>query len=122
LLPVRVHGPADRRPLPGRQPDQLGHLGGQLVEHLYLPAPASESESDYYYRKGVNRYALIAFVPAAVLSLTLAVVPAFSTVAPFGWFIGCGVAAAVYFPVARGRLPLAANENPREALAPPTGR
>ncbi|MGH3585687.1 MAG: NCS1 family nucleobase:cation symporter-1 [Pseudonocardia sp.] len=77
------------------------------IEHLYLPTP----ESDYYYRKGVNPYAVIAFAPAAVLSLTLAVVPAFSAVAPFGWFVGTAVAAAVYFPVARGRLPLPSVED-----------
>ena len=86
------------------------------IEHLYLPTP----ESDYYHRNGVNPYALIAFVPAAVLSLTLAVVPAFSAIAPFGWFIGAAAAAVVYFPIARGRLPLPPEARTDEPAGPAT--
>ena len=70
------------------------------VDHLYLPTP----ESDYYYTGGVNRRALAAFIPAAVVALTLALAPTFGRVAPFGWFIGAGVAALCYYPLARGRV------------------
>lgn len=70
------------------------------LAHLYLPTPAS----DYYYWRGINRRALAAFIPAAIVSLTCALVPALSMVAPFGWFIGAGIAAACYYPLARGRV------------------
>ncbi|WP_433171159.1 NCS1 family nucleobase:cation symporter-1 [Actinoallomurus sp. CA-150999] len=69
------------------------------LAHLYLPTP----ESSYYYTRGLNRRALAAFVPAAAVALTFALVPAFSKLAPFGWFTGAALAAACYYPLARGR-------------------
>jgi NCS1 family nucleobase:cation symporter-1 len=71
------------------------------LAHMYLGTP----ESDYYYTKGINPLAVVAFVPAAAVSLTFALVPVFNRVAPFGWFIGCAVAAAIYYPIARRRIP-----------------
>jgi NCS1 family nucleobase:cation symporter-1 len=67
---------------------------------LYDPSPSSA----YYYSGGVNRLAVAALVPSAAISLTLALVPAFGKVAPFGWFIGAGLGALAYFAVARGRI------------------
>ena len=46
----------------------------------------------------------MAFVPAVAVSLTFALVPAFSRVAPFGWFIGCAMAAVIYYPLAKSRI------------------
>jgi cytosine/uracil/thiamine/allantoin permease len=42
-------------------------------------------------------------VPSAVIALVLALVPVFSKVAPFGWFIGAALGATAYFIVTRGR-------------------
>jgi nucleobase:cation symporter-1, NCS1 family len=52
----------------------------------------------------VNPLAIAAFVPSAVVSLTLALFPTFSLVAPFGWFIGAALSALLYFVIARGRV------------------
>ncbi len=70
------------------------------MRHLYLPT----SESIYYYRGGVNPRAAVAFVPAAIVSLTLALIPAFSRIAPFGWFIGAALGALFYLFIAKGRI------------------
>jgi NCS1 family nucleobase:cation symporter-1 len=67
---------------------------------LYDPSPRAL----YFYRNGVNPLAIAAFVPSAVVSLTLALVPTFSLVAPFGWFIGAALSAVLYFVIARGRV------------------
>ena len=32
--------------------------------------------------------------------------PAFSLIAPFGWFIGAALGAIAYYAIARGRLPI----------------
>jgi nucleobase:cation symporter-1, NCS1 family len=69
---------------------------------LYDPSPRSL----YYYRNGVNPLAIAAFIPSAVIALTLALVPAFGVVAPFGWFIGAAISAVLYFVIARGRVAL----------------
>jgi NCS1 family nucleobase:cation symporter-1 len=78
------------------------------IPDLYDPSP----DGLYYYRNGVNRLAAIAFVPASVIALTLALVPTFSRIAPFGWFIGAALGAVAYFVVARGRLPIMPGDRP----------
>ena len=70
------------------------------VPDLYDPSP----KSIYYYRNGLNPLAVASLVPSAIISLTLALVPVFSRVAPFGWFIGAGLGAVLYFVLARGKL------------------
>jgi NCS1 family nucleobase:cation symporter-1 len=50
------------------------------IPDLYDPT----GRSLYYYRNGVNMLAVKAFVPTSVIALTLALVPAFSLIAPFG--------------------------------------
>jgi NCS1 family nucleobase:cation symporter-1 len=72
------------------------------ISDLYDPTDTSL----YYYRGGVNPLAVAAFVPSAAVSLTLALTPAFSRIAPFGWFIGAALGALVYFGIARGKLPI----------------
>ena len=66
------------------------------VPELYTASP----EGAYYYKNGVNPRAIIAMVPAAVLALLIAFVPALAAAAPFAWFFAAGIAAAVYFFIA----------------------
>lgn len=79
----------------------LFRKGRFSVPDLYDPTPRSA----YYYRNGVNPQAVIAFVPSAVIALTLALVPVFKDVAPFGWFIGAALGALAYSFVTRGQAP-----------------
>ena len=70
------------------------------IPDLYDPT----EKSIYYYRSGVNPLAIQAFVPAAVIALTLALVPTFERISPFGWFIGAALGAAAYYVIAKGKL------------------
>jgi NCS1 family nucleobase:cation symporter-1 len=70
------------------------------IEDLYLPTP----ESDYYFRRGVNPRAIVAFVPASIVSLILADVPYFHRITPFSWFIGAALAGLIYYSIARGHV------------------
>jgi NCS1 family nucleobase:cation symporter-1 len=72
------------------------------LKDLYDPTTTSL----YYYENGVNRLAVYAFIPSAAVSLTCALVKTFDRVAPFGWFIGAGLSALLYFFIARGKLPI----------------
>ena len=67
------------------------------IEHLYI----ADSRSQYFYTRGVNPRAVAAFVPAAVLAVLVAVVPALSSAAPFAWFVGAGAAAGLYYILTR---------------------
>ena len=69
---------------------------------LYIP----NSKSIYFYKKGINGLAVKAFVPAAIVALAVALTPAFSVLAPFGWFIGAPIAAVIYYFLAKGRVRL----------------
>ncbi|TWP33232.1 NCS1 family nucleobase:cation symporter-1 [Leekyejoonella antrihumi] len=62
---------------------------------------STDTGGRYYYRHGVNYDAVYSFVPAAVISIILAVVPAFSLVAPFSWYAGVLIAAALYYGLSR---------------------
>jgi nucleobase:cation symporter-1, NCS1 family len=55
------------------------------------------STSPYWYQRGVNARAVISFIISAAISATLALVPLFATIAPFSWFIGALLGAAVYW-------------------------
>ncbi len=70
------------------------------IRDLYLP----NSRSIYFYKNGVNPLAVAALIPAAIISLVLALVDTFHTVAPFGWFIGAALGALFYLPLGRGRV------------------
>ena len=65
------------------------------VPDLYTEAPTGA-----YFTRGVNRKALAALVPSALISITLAVVPAFSAMTPFSWLLGAAIAGSVYWLLA----------------------
>jgi nucleobase:cation symporter-1, NCS1 family len=88
----------------------LGPLFGVIVVDYYLVKRGrirvealyrEGSTSPYWYRGGVNPRALYAFVPAAVISLAVALVPFFSPVAAFSWFVGAAIGGALYWVIAR---------------------
>jgi len=70
------------------------------IRDMYLPTP----ESIYYYNKGVSRYALFALIPSAIVSLSVALLPTFSAIRDFGWFIGAPLAGIIYFVLANNRV------------------
>lgn len=65
------------------------------VDELYLDDPRSR----YYYSKGWNPKALLAFGVAAAVTLPVALLKPLADAAPFSWFIGVAVAAGVYYLV-----------------------
>ncbi|MFH8568683.1 NCS1 family nucleobase:cation symporter-1 [Streptomyces sp. NPDC017993] len=62
---------------------------------------SADREGKYYYRKGYNPKAVVAFLPAAAVSAALALVPAFGVLAPFSWIFGMGLAGGLYHLVSR---------------------
>jgi len=91
----------------------LGPIFGIIVADYYLIKRGhvqvhalfrEGSESPYWYRGGWNPDALYAFVPASAVALIVALVPFFSGVAPFSWFVGAAIAAVAYWLVARRHL------------------
>ena len=88
----------------------LGPIFGVIVADYYLikrgrirvHALFRESPDEpYWYQRGWNPDALYAFFPASVIALIFALVPVFSDIAPFSWFIGAGIAVLVYWFVAK---------------------
>ncbi len=67
------------------------------VPHLYR----DDAGGEYTYRRGFNPNAVIAFVVAAGIAAVVALVPVFSDLAPFSWFIGAAIGAGIYYPLAR---------------------
>jgi NCS1 family nucleobase:cation symporter-1 len=61
------------------------------VHELYRDEPGTR----YFYKRGTNMNTLIAFVPASVITLLIALVPAFSVLAPFSWPIGTALGAVL---------------------------
>lgn len=57
--------------------------------------------SDYAYSKGVHAKAIIALVPASILSIVLALVPAFHAVSLYSWFVGAISGAVIYLAITR---------------------
>ncbi len=55
------------------------------------------SDSSYWYRGGINRLA----VGVSVVSVVGALLPALGVVSPFSWFVGAGLAAVLYWALAR---------------------
>jgi NCS1 family nucleobase:cation symporter-1 len=99
----------------------LGPLFGIIMTDYYLRRHARVNVADlyratrdaaYYYQKGWNRNALVAFVPAAAIAAVVAlvpgsVVPLFGQLAPFSWFIGALLGAGLYLIVTgRQRVPV----------------
>ena len=60
------------------------------VPELYTEDPTGA----YFYRNGFNPRAIAAFIPAAVLSLLIAFIPALHSLSAFSWFFGAGIGAA----------------------------
>jgi NCS1 family nucleobase:cation symporter-1 len=87
----------------------LGPLFGIIVVDYYLVKRgvidvaklfSADPTSPYYYRGGFNPKAVAVFAPTAAISAVVALVPAFSQVAPYSWFIGTASAALLYRLVA----------------------
>lgn len=62
---------------------------------------SSDSSGAYYYVKGWNTRAMMAFGGAALFSLSTVLVPALSSLGGFGWMIGAGLGGLFYFILMR---------------------
>ncbi len=89
----------------------LGPLFGILIADYYLVKKGRVQVDDlyrtgpggrYWYGGGINWRAVAAFVPSALVTSLLALLPAFGDVAPFSWFIGVVVAGGLYVALMRG--------------------
>ncbi|WP_061148886.1 NCS1 family nucleobase:cation symporter-1 [Caballeronia arvi] len=87
----------------------IGPLYGVLILDFYLVKRGKLSVDDlyttsetgkYWYTKGVNRRAVMALVPAAVLATLCVMVPSLEGAANFSWFIGAGLGAVFYYLLA----------------------
>lgn len=84
------------------------------LKELYSMRPGGR----YWYVNGVNLNAVTAFIPAAILSLSVALLPLpfFQMIAPFSWFIAAPLGALCYWAVVSVRCdsasltPVTANE------------
>jgi NCS1 family nucleobase:cation symporter-1 len=92
----------------------IGPLYGVLIVDYYLIKREqivvndmfSMSQSGrYWYQNGVNRTALAALIPAAVIAVACVLVPALHALANFSWFVGVALGAALYGVLARGSRP-----------------
>lgn len=94
----------------------LGPLFGIIMIDYYLlrrqhvvVRDLFREEGYYTYTRGWNPKAIVSFVVSAVPAVILALVPAFGILAPFSWFIGAAVAAAVHVAISRNDTALAAS-------------
>lgn len=67
------------------------------IPDLYTP----DIRSRYFFTKGINMRALAAFVPAAVLAITVAILPNWGSAAPFAWYVGTFTGGALYWAFMR---------------------
>ncbi|MCP1315143.1 MULTISPECIES: NCS1 family nucleobase:cation symporter-1 [unclassified Halomonas] len=67
------------------------------MEELFCSKPGSA----YYYVKGWNRRALLAFAGAALFSLATVLVPALAVLGGYGWLIGAGLGGLIYYALMR---------------------
>ena len=72
-------------------------------------------EGFYTYRRGWNPRAIVSFAASAVPAVVVALAPVFAVLAPFSWFIGAAIAAAVHYAVSRNDTALAASLAAAEA-------
>jgi NCS1 family nucleobase:cation symporter-1 len=88
----------------------LGPLYGIMMADYYLVKREQVAVDDLYradpssslwYSRGFNPVAIKAFVPAALVAIAVALIPALSAVGPFSWFIGAGLGAVLYRMFAR---------------------
>ncbi|MGW9123014.1 NCS1 family nucleobase:cation symporter-1 [Streptomyces sp. NPDC055663] len=87
----------------------LGPLFGVIMADYWLLRKARVNvpdlytdgvQGDYHYRHGFNPRAVWAFVPSAAIAVVVALVPFFSAVAGFSWFVGAILAAVLYAAIA----------------------
>ncbi|MBR7672523.1 NCS1 family nucleobase:cation symporter-1, partial [Streptomyces daliensis] len=69
------------------------------VDALFTADPGGA----YHYRRGYNMRAVAAFVPSAAVCAVLALVPAFSAVAPFSWIVGLLLGGGLYYALSAHR-------------------
>lgn len=102
----------------------LGPLFGIIITDYYMIQRAqvkvpdlyrADPEGAYTYRGGFNPNAVAAFVVSAAVAAVVALVPAFSAVAPFSWFIGAALGAGSYYALAQRRTGAATTEHARVA-------
>ena len=88
----------------------IGPLFGVLIVDFYLIKRerivlddmfSMSPQASYWYENGVNRRAVIALVPAAILAICCVLVPALHPLANFTWFVGVALAASFYWALAR---------------------
>lgn len=105
----------------------LGPLFGVIMADYWLirktkvnvPALYSEApDGEYHFRGGFNMRAIWALIPAAIIAVIIAVVPAFHALAGFSWFIGAGLGLVFYLVVADRTMPI--NEVDGESIAVPS--
>ena len=66
-------------------------------QRLNIPDLYSEAaDGTYHYRNGFNPRAFYALIPAALISLAIALVPVFHSVSDFSWIIGAIIAALLH--------------------------
>jgi NCS1 family nucleobase:cation symporter-1 len=91
----------------------IGPLYGVLIVDYYLVKREQIAVDDmftmsvtgrYWYQGGVNRTAIYALAPAAVIAILSVIVPSLHPLANFSWFIGVAVAALLYRILARPAL------------------
>ncbi|WP_322040057.1 NCS1 family nucleobase:cation symporter-1 [Burkholderia diffusa] len=83
----------------------IGPLYGVLIADFYLVKRGRLVRDDlytmsergtYWYTGGVNRRALAALLPAAVIAVICVMVPGWQAAANFSWFIGAGLGFVFY--------------------------
>jgi nucleobase:cation symporter-1, NCS1 family len=67
--------------------------GKLVVDDLYTVS----EEGKYWYTKGVNRRAVMALLPAALIAILCVMLPSLEGSANFSWFIGAGLGAVFYY-------------------------
>lgn len=84
------------------------------TDELFNDSPSGS----YWYVRGFNPKAIITLLPSVGLCLLISFIPSLHNIASFSWFIGVGIAAAIYSgisrqpsPAVRGHIsPLASEE------------
>jgi NCS1 family nucleobase:cation symporter-1 len=67
-------------------------------QRVHVPALYSDDRNGpYHYENGVNRRAIQALVPSALIALLFAFLPALESVSHFSWFIAAGLGGLFYW-------------------------
>jgi nucleobase:cation symporter-1, NCS1 family len=92
----------------------LVRKGRVNVPDLYSESP----DGEYAYTRGTNWKAVIAGTPAALAALILALVPAFTFISGFSWFVGAILAAVIYLLITDRHATFHAADGEAIAVAP----